>query len=57
LVATGLSNREIAQELFLSPETVKGHLSQIYTKLNLTNRVEAANFVNRAIDDQSANHP
>jgi DNA-binding CsgD family transcriptional regulator len=39
-VAAGLSNREIAQTLFLSPKTVEFHLTRIYRKLGLHARAE-----------------
>ncbi len=41
LVATGLSNRAIAQELSVSPNTVKYHVKNILSKLNVQNRTEA----------------
>jgi len=41
LLAGGLSNREIAQELFLSPETIKWHNKQIYDKLDVHSRSQA----------------
>jgi DNA-binding NarL/FixJ family response regulator len=41
-VARGRTNREIAAELFVSVSTVKAHLTNIQTKLNLRNRVEVA---------------
>jgi two-component system NarL family response regulator len=40
LIAEGLTNREIGQQLFLSPNTVKFHISTIMRKLNVKRRVE-----------------
>ncbi|WP_232717879.1 helix-turn-helix transcriptional regulator [Gordonia metallireducens] len=42
LVARGLSNREVAAELFISPKTVQYHLTRIYAKLGLRSRAELA---------------
>ncbi len=44
LVATGLSNAEVAKELFLSSRTVDWHMSSIYRKLGLHSRTEAVRF-------------
>jgi predicted ATPase/DNA-binding CsgD family transcriptional regulator/DNA-binding XRE family transcriptional regulator len=44
LLATGLSNKQIAAELFLSAATVERHLATIYRNLGLSGRVEAARF-------------
>lgn len=41
LMAEGYKNREIADKLFLSEETVKTHVSNILAKLNQTDRVQA----------------
>ncbi len=42
LVAEGFSNREIAERVHLSENTVKSHVQEILQKLNVRNRVEAA---------------
>ena len=42
LVSAGLTNREVADALFISPETVKKHTLAIYGKLGVANRTEAA---------------
>ena len=42
LIAAGLTNREIAAKLVVSPETVKKHTGSIYSKLGVGSRTEAA---------------
>jgi LuxR family maltose regulon positive regulatory protein len=42
LIAAGLTNREIADQLAISPETVKKHTAGIFGKLGVGNRTEAA---------------
>jgi len=42
LVASGMTNRSIAEYLILSPHTVDAHLKHIYTKLDIHSRVELA---------------
>lgn len=42
LIATGLNNREIADQLVISEYTVKGHVSNILSKLHLADRTQAA---------------
>ena len=47
-VARGLSNTEIGGELYLSLPTVKAHVSRLYDKLEVTNRVQIAILVHDA---------
>jgi NarL family two-component system response regulator LiaR len=42
LIASGISNREIADTLFISEKTVKSHVSNILSKLHLADRTQAA---------------
>jgi len=44
LIAQGKTNKEIAQELYLSDKTVKNYVSSILEKLNLSRRAEAAAY-------------
>ena len=48
LVAKGKSNKEIAQELFISANTVKVHLRNIFAKIEVSSRTEATLFAVRA---------
>src|SRR5215211_5622897 len=48
LLALGRGNAEIADELFLSPATVKNHVAEVLNKLGVDNRVEAAVYAVRA---------
>lgn len=47
LVAEGLSNLDIATQLFVTEQTVKFHLSNIYRKLAVSNRTEATRYAYR----------
>lgn len=47
LVAKGMSNREIAEELYISENTVKNHVRNILEKLHLHNRMEAVIYAVR----------
>jgi two-component system response regulator DesR len=47
LIAAGSTNREIAEQLYLSPHTVKEHTSVLYRKLNARNRAEAVQRAQR----------
>jgi DNA-binding CsgD family transcriptional regulator len=44
-VADGLSNRDIAARLFISPKTVEHHLTHVYQKLNARSRTDLARLV------------
>jgi predicted ATPase/DNA-binding CsgD family transcriptional regulator len=44
LVASGLTNAQVARELFISPNTVNRHLNSIYRKLGVTSRAAATRF-------------
>jgi DNA-binding NarL/FixJ family response regulator len=44
LVAAGLSNSRIAAQLWVTEQTVKFHLSNVYRKLGLSNRTQAAHY-------------
>jgi DNA-binding NarL/FixJ family response regulator len=42
LAAVGHSNRQIAEELFLSVRTIENHLQRVYEKLGIRSRTELA---------------
>ncbi len=44
LVARGLTNDQVAEELFISPRTVQRHLTSIYGKLGVSSRAAATRF-------------
>lgn len=47
LIAEGLNNRAIAQRLFISEKTVKNHISNIFKKIEVNDRVQATIFAFR----------
>ncbi|HYJ10503.1 MAG TPA: LuxR C-terminal-related transcriptional regulator, partial [Polyangiaceae bacterium] len=48
LAATGVTNREMAAALFISPKTVEANLSRIYRKLNIRSRAELGRIMGSA---------
>jgi DNA-binding NarL/FixJ family response regulator len=58
LAAEGLSNARLAQQLWVTEQTVKFHLSNVYRKLQVTNRTEASRWAQvhglLAVDSEAA---
>jgi DNA-binding NarL/FixJ family response regulator len=48
LIANGNDNAEIARQLYISPKTVKNHISNILMKLQIENRIQAAVYAVRS---------
>lgn len=51
-MAGGHTNQGIADQLFLSPHTVKTHLYHLYQKLGITNRVQAVNWAKKYLRNE-----
>jgi DNA-binding NarL/FixJ family response regulator len=50
-IAKGLTNRQIAEAMFLSEKTIKNYMTGLLTKLDMNNRTEAAIFATRLKGD------
>lgn len=48
LASTGLTNREVAQALFVHPKTVEAHLSRVYRKIGIGSRAELGRWIAEA---------
>lgn len=59
LVAGGATNGEIARKLWVTEQTVKFHLSNVYRKIGVANRTEASRYahVNGLVDDKTTSRP
>jgi len=57
LIASGASNKDIARQLFISPNTVKVHLRNIFAKIGAASRTEAAVYAIREGLTQAADLP
>jgi DNA-binding CsgD family transcriptional regulator len=53
LAATGMTNPEIAQQLYLSPRTVSSHLYRLFPKLGITSRSQLADAIDASAEDRS----
>jgi DNA-binding CsgD family transcriptional regulator/tetratricopeptide (TPR) repeat protein len=56
MAAQGLTNREIAMALFVTPKTVEWHLAQTFRKLDLSSRRQLAGVFSHTTDDAAAAH-
>jgi DNA-binding NarL/FixJ family response regulator len=53
LIADGLTNRQIGEQMFLAEKTVKNYVSHIFTKLGMSRRTEAAAYAARLSERKS----
>ncbi|HEY5648207.1 MAG TPA: response regulator transcription factor, partial [Nitrospiria bacterium] len=56
LVSRGCRNKEIGEALSISEKTVKTHLTNIFGKLNIQNRLQAALYANRVFPGNNRGH-
>lgn len=57
LLAKGFTNKELAQELRLSPNTVKHHLKRLFRTLGVSNRTEAVSWYLRRVPAARGDYP
>lgn len=50
-MSDGLSNPDIAAQLYVSRSTVKAHLSHVYAKLGVANRTQLAGLASKPTED------
>jgi two-component system response regulator DevR len=56
-IAQGLTNRQIAESMFLSEKTVKNYMTGLLNKLNMSNRTEAAVYATKLKSTEGPAHP
>jgi len=56
-IANGLTNRQIAEEMFLAEKTVKNYVSNVLAKMGMSRRTEAAAYVARVQAEQAGSNP
>ena len=57
LIAEGMTNRQIGEQLFLAEKTVKNYVSNLLAKLGMSRRTEAAAFAARLSERRRLNEP
>jgi DNA-binding NarL/FixJ family response regulator len=57
LIRQGLSNRDIAERLFISERTVKSHVNRLLQKFQMKNRVQLAVYTDGVSVTQTSPHP
>jgi DNA-binding NarL/FixJ family response regulator len=57
LVATGMTNREVATTLFISPKTVEANIGRIYRKLDIHSRAELGTRIGQLGGGTAPDHP
>ena len=57
MAATGMTNPQIAQTIFLTPGTVEKHLTSVYSKLDISSRQQLAAALSADTPDQDTSHP
>jgi two-component system, NarL family, response regulator DevR len=54
LLADGLTNRQIAERLYLAEKTIKNYVTSVLSKMGMTRRTEAAVYAARHLDPPAA---
>jgi DNA-binding NarL/FixJ family response regulator len=57
LIGDGLTNRQIGERLFLAEKTIKNYVSNLFTKLDMHRRTQAAAFITQLKANESRTSP